>query len=167
MSERFYYVQDPTKVRFVTLSIIGTKGWTRNNSQKRNGIQHHYNFRADPVLGPAYVAARRIPCACNGCISQLQLPWIMNKDFSDQPRYMSNNKECVLWPIMEDLNNWQLISLTDMNPESNQINKDMTKSIFRSSLQSKAMTMQSNDTSKQCQMRSNAKCEAMPNAKQC
>ena len=140
MSERFYYVQDPTQVRFVTLSKA-TKGWKRIHSQRRDGIQHHYNFRADPVLGPGYIAVRRIPCACKACVSQLKLPWILNKDFSEQPRYMSHNKDCVLWPIMEGLNDWLLISLTDTKPELNQIDRDMTQSIFKSSLESKAMTM--------------------------
>ena len=60
--------------------------------EKRNGIQCHYNFRADPALGLGYVAVRRIPCACNACVSQLKEPWLLKKDFTHQPRYMPNNK---------------------------------------------------------------------------
>ena len=140
LSERFYYVQDPTKIRFASL-CKGTKGWIRNKSQTRNGIQHHYNFRADPALGPGYVAVRRIPCACNACVSQLKEPWLSNKEFHDQPRYRPNNQECLLWPIMEDLNNWLFIKLIDIKPGHHEVHSEVTKSIFQSTLQNRALSM--------------------------
>ena len=40
LSERHYYVQDPNKVRYNSLSM-GTKGWNNSCGTKGNGIQHH------------------------------------------------------------------------------------------------------------------------------
>ena len=62
LSERIYHFQDPSDIRFIAISK-GTKGWMTKGEQKGNGIQHHYNFCADPALGHGYIAARRIPCA--------------------------------------------------------------------------------------------------------
>ena len=87
LNERFYHVQDPTKIQFLGISK-GTKGWLSSRSQKGNGIRHHYNFRADPCLGLGLIAARRIPCICLACAEQVQQqPWLRHKDFYEQPRY--------------------------------------------------------------------------------
>jgi len=39
------------------------------------GISAMYNFRADPDLGIGKIAIRRIYCACDGCMDQLNSVW--------------------------------------------------------------------------------------------
>ena len=142
MRERFYHVQDPKQVRFSNISK-GTKGWIRIKNQKGNGIRHHHNFRADPVLGVGFIAARRIPCMCEGCLQQLQKPWLKNKSFYEQPRYEPNNLQCSLWPTLGPLNNWRLISITDNNDEPSKGTCSAVKNIFRETLQDRAFSMMS------------------------
>ena len=143
VSARYYYVHQQTDVKFTLLSK-GTNGWPKTQHQKRNGIQHHYNFRADPSLGLGYVAARRIPCCCVACQEQLKQAWLPHISFQDQPRYASNNKNCVFWETLGPLNNWQLISIVDFNNSNSETTSKITKSIFRNTLRSKSITMSSN-----------------------
>ena len=141
LSERFYYVQDPDKVRYSNL-CKRTKGWKKQvHNQKGNGIQYHYNFRADPVLGLGYIAVRRIPCACHACIDQLNKPWKLKTSFNDQPRYMPNNQNCILWNVLGELNNWILISISDSDSSTNDMSSRTTKTIFKNCLQSRAESL--------------------------
>ena len=140
LSERFYYVQDPSQIRYQSISK-GTKGFLKHNGQKFDGIQHHYNFRADPSLGHGFIASRRIPCACSSCVERLSLPWINDKPFGEQPRYEGNNDKCVLWNCLGPLNNWRLISFYDISSTANISTSSTTKSIFRGCLRSRAMKM--------------------------
>ena len=43
--------------------------------EKLMGISAMYNFRTDPDLGIGKIAIRRIPCACDGCLDQLNSVW--------------------------------------------------------------------------------------------
>ena len=137
LSERFYYVQDPDNVRYSNLNQA-TKGWKKLNNQKGNGIQHHYNFRADPVLGLGVVAVRRIPCACKACIDQLKEPYIINQPFHKQPRYKGDNVHCVLWNVLGELNNWIEISLFDTDVHKTKFTAKTTEQIFKKTLQKRA-----------------------------
>ena len=137
LNERFYHVQDPNTVQFLGISK-STKGWLSTRSQNGNGIRHHYNFRADPVLGLGLVAARRIPCMCQACSRQLQQPWLMDKEFYDQPRYKGPNKNCILFPELGDLNNWRLISTFDKDSKLSKISSDATKKVFKETLQERS-----------------------------
>lgn len=69
-----------------------------------------YNLRADPDLGIAKVAVRRIPCCCQSCRDQLLSPWIANTPAEEQPRYKTN-QSCHWWPIFEGLNDWHIVTL--------------------------------------------------------
>ena len=137
LSERFYYVQDPDTVSYPNLTKK-TKGWKKISNQKYNGIQHHYNFRADPVLGLGFLAVRRIPCACEACIIQLKKPWKKNLPFDKQPRYKSNNKGCILWDTLGELNNWIKIQIIDSDPSNIELESQTTKKIFKETLKSRA-----------------------------
>ena len=142
LSERHYYVQDPNKVRYCTLSI-GTKGWNKCSGQMGNGIQHHYNFRADPDIGVGFIAVRRIPCACKSCTHQLSLPWEVGKAFDQQQRYLNDNDQCDLWYSLGSLNNWKLISFVDRKrPQSNRLSST-TKSIFNETIRNRALSLSS------------------------
>ena len=142
VNERVYHVQDPDNVRYSHISK-GTKGWRRDKSTRGNGIQYHYNFRADPALGLGHVAARRIPCMCEACINQLQKSWLPNKDFSEQPRYKPNNTDCQLWNVLGSLNNWRKISITDTDADSGACTQITTKNIFRDTLRDRASALMS------------------------
>ena len=131
LNERFYHVQKPENVRYQNISK-GTKGWIKHRNQKGNGIQHHYNFRADPALGVGFIAVRRIPCMCEGCITQLNSAWKANKHFGSQPRYSAANQDCVLWDVLGDLNDWRLVSIVDTDSSVSDDIKSTTHTIFES-----------------------------------
>ena len=118
-----------------------TRGWLKNHKEKGNGIRHHYNFRADHNLGMGYIAARRIPCACNACQEQLKETWVSGVPFNKQLRYLSDNRNCALWHILGSLNNWRIVSLHDSNNSRSDRSSSVTKSIFRNTLRSKAMSI--------------------------
>ena len=73
-----------------------------------NGIQAHYNVRADKDLGTGSVAVRRIPCTCSECLKQLDIAWNTKKDKYEQSRY-KENKKFMYWNVFEGLNNWQIL----------------------------------------------------------
>ena len=50
-------------------NVIGMK------SGKLMGISAMYNFRSDQDTGIGNLDIRRIPCACNGCLEQLDSVW--------------------------------------------------------------------------------------------
>ena len=127
-----------------TLLRKGTKGWPKNQNEKKNGIQHHYNFRADPSIGLGFVAARRIPCFCTACQDQLKSSWIPGRPFNEQPRYKHNNSQCIFWKVLGPLNNWRLITIVDSNNSDYQKSSNVTKSIFRNTLRSRSMAMSTN-----------------------
>ena len=142
LKERFYHVQDPTKIRFGNISKT-TKGWLKEKGQTANGIRHHYNFRADPALGLGFIASRRIPCMCVSCVSQLKSAWLPKVDFYKQPRYLPNNEQCQLWNCLGPLNNWRLIQIVDTDPTVSAESSVSTKNVFREALQDRAFAMMS------------------------
>ena len=142
LSQRFYHVHSFHELTYPSL-CKATVGWDKRSNEKGNGILHHYNLRADPKLGYGYVAVRRIPCACDACVCQLKEPWISNKAFYEQPRYMSNNRHCLLWTVLGELNNWKLISIIDSKPSSTKLSSNVTRNIFKRTLQNRAQAMAS------------------------
>ena len=51
-------------------------------------------------LGKGKAAARRIPCACDACLAQLDAPWKPGVAAEAQPRFASSTK-CIFWPIFK------------------------------------------------------------------
>ena len=111
LSERFYHVHNDNH-NIPNIQPQTTNGWINNDGGK-NGIRFHYNFRADPKLQIGQIAVRRIPCACDGCLEQLEQPWVPKVPFHNQPRYKGGNTKCVYWNIFEGLNDWLLITMND------------------------------------------------------
>ena len=142
LNERYYHVQDQNKVRYSNISKKAV-GWIFYKGQKGNGIRHHYNLRADPALGLDYVAIRRIPCMCDACVQQLKQPWLIDKPFSEQPRYIGNNYNCSLWNVLGPLNNWLQIHLVDNNVSSGNVSATVTKKIFQETLETRSFAMMS------------------------
>ena len=74
------------------------------------GVSAMYNFRPDPDLGVGKIAIRRIPCACDGCLGQLNYVWKEGTIDEEQPRYKTTLK-CELKHILECLNEWRVTNL--------------------------------------------------------
>ena len=142
LNERYYHVQDPNNVRYSKLSKKAV-GWINIKGQNGDGIRHHYNLRADPALGIDYVAVRRIPCMCDACEKQLKQPWILNKPFYEQPRYIGNNVDCSLWKVLGPLNNWRQVHIVDNHMSSGNVASAVTREIFQETLERRAFAMMS------------------------
>ena len=140
LSERFYHIQDQCDVRYSGISKA-TRGWTNIKNQKGNGIQHFYNFRADPALGKDFIACRRIPCACDSCVDQLKEPWIPNLRHDKQPRYRPNNTSCVLWNVMGEYNNWILRSIVDSSSNKKPSTSVIDSTVFQSGIKNRTLAM--------------------------
>jgi hypothetical protein len=112
MKERRYHVQDPAGIQFPNLkmSAVGFE------AGEHNGIIAHYNVRVSKDLGVGKAAVRRVPCACDACLSQLDEPWKPGVEPENQPRFASSTK-CIYWPNFKQgagepgLNDWKIISL--------------------------------------------------------
>ena len=57
------------------------------------------------------VALCCVPCACNGCLSQLDLPWEPSVPARMQQPYQPVGVGCKLWQIFEGLNDWKIMTL--------------------------------------------------------
>jgi hypothetical protein len=79
-----------------------------------NGIGAMYHLRIEPWLGVGKAIVRRIPCACDGCISQLKLPWQPGVAANKQARY-KNSTTYKWWGIVLGLNDWMIVNLEPTN----------------------------------------------------
>ena len=95
-----------------TTKFVVASGFDKtSDSDKYWGIGHHYHFYCCPELGLGTVAARRIPCSCKGCYTQLIKPWEEEiKDNSKQPRFQTANN-CLYREVFEKNNEWKIITL--------------------------------------------------------
>ena len=79
---------------------------------KHNGLIAHYNYHFDHRLPANMVAPRRIPCACDGCLDQLNLPWDTSiKDPKMQPHYQPVGAKCKFHQMFGSLNDWKIRKL--------------------------------------------------------
>ncbi len=99
---RKYHVQQAETVKFRDLKMEVT-GLPKKTKQSHNGLLAHYNIRVERDLGIGMAALRRIPCACDGCINQLDLKNV-------RARYASSIT-CKYWGIFEGLNDWKITKL--------------------------------------------------------
>ena len=74
-------------------------------------MSKHYNLRFDPKLDHGICAIRRIPCACIGCTSILDKPWIYGIPSKKQARYQPVTN-CNYWPVLGSYKNWNIIEIT-------------------------------------------------------
>ncbi len=72
---------------------------------KCNRIRVFYNICMDPNLGIGWVAVCCVACGCGPCKAQLKMAWMPQVDNCAQPCY-AENKECLLWPSYEGMNDW-------------------------------------------------------------
>ena len=75
------------------------------------GLSKHYHLRFDPKLGHGICAICRIPCACVGCTSMLDKPWICGIPSRKHARYQPVTN-CTYWPAIGSYNNWSTIDIT-------------------------------------------------------
>ena len=78
----------------------GSRGWS-----------NHYHLLFDPNLGHGVCAILRIPCACVGCTSILDKPWISGIQSTKQACYQPVIK-CTYWPVLVSYNNCNIIDIT-------------------------------------------------------
>jgi hypothetical protein len=79
----------------------------------------HYNIRVERDLGVGMAAFQRMPCACDGCINQLDLKHV-------GARYASSIT-CKYWDIFEGLNDWKIIKLIPVGSENFEDDLDEAK----------------------------------------
>ena len=75
------------------------------------GLSKHNHLYFDPKLGNGICEIFRIPCACVGCTSMLEKPWIYGILSKKQARYQPVTN-CTYWPVLVSYNNWNIIELT-------------------------------------------------------
>ena len=77
---------------------------------KQNGQMSMYNIRAEPKLTVDKVSMKWIPCACDACVKQSAKEWRPMIPTEEQERYLQN-PNCDLWPMLEGLNDWSIVTL--------------------------------------------------------
>ena len=111
MMGRRYHVQNPADVKFgkLNMSAVGFM------AGEHNGLLAHYNFQVSKDLGVGRAATRRIPCACEACLTQMDEPWKPGVAAEEQPRYASSTG-CLRWKIFvlegqPGINDWKIIDI--------------------------------------------------------
>ena len=103
-------------------NVIGMK------SGKLMGISAIYDFRSDQDTGIGNLAIRRIPCACNGCLEQLDSVWKTGTVDKEQRRCKTSDRD-KMKNIFDGLNNWQMVKLETI--KNDDINEgDIAKDIL-------------------------------------
>ena len=118
-TDREYHVQDNSDVlhkdvkiycdtnQFLALPFCGPH--TKPHGSR--GFSKYYHLLFDPKIGHGIYAIHRIPCACVGCTSIIDKPWIYGIPSQKQALYQ-NVTNCTYWPVMDSYNNWIIIELT-------------------------------------------------------
>ena len=97
-------------------------------SGKLIGILAMYNYRLQPDMGCRKIAIRRIPCAYNDCLEQLDPVWKIESKNKKQRRYKTSNR-CEIKKIVDGLNDWQVAKLdTSKNDDIDE--DDLAKNIL-------------------------------------
>ena len=73
-----------------------------------------YHYYTCPELGTAKTALRQVPCYCENCNKQIQLPWIHGNSPEEQPRFDTINN-CYFSSIVGEENNWWFVEMTERN----------------------------------------------------
>ena len=74
------------------------------------GSSKHYHLNFDPKLGHGICEIICIPCACVGCTSMLDKPWISGIPSNKRARYQPVTN-CTYCPVMGSYNNLNIIEL--------------------------------------------------------
>jgi hypothetical protein len=106
LKERHYHLHKTEEIRFKTLKMKAD-GLLKG---AYNGIGAMYNFRTEPELGLGRAAARRIPCGCTGCMTNLSKEWKAGVPAEKQDRY-GGSETCKWWAVFQGLNDWTILTL--------------------------------------------------------
>ena len=116
--DREYHVQDSADVvhkdvkmycdtnQFRTLPFCGS----HTNPNGARGLSKYYHLLFDTKLGHGICAIFRISCACVGCTSMVDKPWISGILSKKQARYQPVTN-CTHWPVLGSYKNWNIIDL--------------------------------------------------------
>ena len=87
-----------------------------------------HSFRSDPDMRIGQIGARRIPCACNGCLEKLDSVWKTVTIDQEEGR-LNTIDRYEMKAIFDDLNDWQAVKLE--SSKNNDTNKgDLAKKIL-------------------------------------
>ena len=106
LKRREYYLHDAKDQKYnqIHMKLNGLR------KEKYHGLTAMYNVRTDPDLGIGKAAVHRIPCACDGCLEQLNKEWQKGIPPEDQERYKTSEK-CKFHSILAGLNDWAIVNL--------------------------------------------------------
>ena len=113
--------------QFPTLQFCGP----HSKPHGARGLGKHYHLCFDPKLGMGECAIRLIPCICVPCTLMLDKSWISGIPSEKQERYKPLTK-CTYWPVLGELNNWNIIELSSKSTPSytfDEINQAVLDSI--------------------------------------
>ena len=68
-------------------------------------------LKSSAIFIESFCEIRRITCACVGCISMLEKPWICGIPSKKQARYQPVTNY-TYWPVLGSYNNWNIIELS-------------------------------------------------------
>ena len=110
IDKRHYHLVCEKDIKVSNLKYKITSTFQKTSPTKY-GIRAMYNIRADYELGENTIALRRVPCYCTHCTDTMLAKWDHNiSDPKKQDRYKPT-KNCVLWPVLGEFNDWQIMSL--------------------------------------------------------
>ena len=85
VTEQHYHVLKASELQFENLKLETMK-FKNVRKGKHNGLGLCYNICTNPDLGVGFAAILQIPCACDACFDQLELPWDPDTKPNNQPR---------------------------------------------------------------------------------
>jgi hypothetical protein len=74
-------------------------------------------------------AMRRIPCACDPCHAQLNLPWDDSLDWTKQPRFKTA-VDCMLGPVLSGENDWKFVTLKPSKNSTDEEQEEELEEVF-------------------------------------
>ena len=93
--------------QFPTLLFCGP----HPKSYGARGLSKHYHLRFYSNIGHGVCEISCITCACVGCTSMLDKPWIYGIPSKKHAHYQPVTN-CTYWPVLGSYNNWNIIELT-------------------------------------------------------
>ena len=81
-----------------------------------------------------YDDVRWIPCSCSECLSKLDSTCNIIQYKVNQVLYRGENQQCVYWPILGSLKNWQIIHYIDSRKQHEATNTEINVHINKNSI---------------------------------
>ena len=99
---------------------------TRPHDGSKDMYQVYCDWRI-PELNQC--AMRRMPCSCELCHTQLNLPWDHDLEWTEQPRF-EKTCDCVLDPVLEGENGWKFVTLKPTKKSTEEEREEELEEVF-------------------------------------